>query len=148
MSTPSPGPTPSPGASPTPAPPGSAPSDPRPTPSPSPGPSPHLMPPWGSPPDLEVSHTWLEHRAADCDTATETLFHTLGPAGEAFGALTAAAPGWSFVHSVDDMKKRWEKLNGLVRGRLGEAADNFRLSAGEYARIDHDRARDFRQIKG
>ncbi|MBP8535674.1 hypothetical protein [Streptomyces sp. MK37H] len=117
-------------------------------PSPKPQPSPHPVPPWGDAPDLRVSPQWLEGRAGYCDDACEVLWRILGPAKEAFDALGRAAPGWSFVDSIDEMEGRWKKLNGFVRQRLGTAADNFRLSAGEYDRVEQDRRRDFRQIGG
>lgn len=140
-------PSPTPGLPPSPPTPEGTRSSPQPTPSPTHNPPPHPVPPWGDPPDLQVSPQWLESRAKDCDAACEVLWRLLGPAKEAFDALGRAAPGWSFVDSIDDMEGRWEKLNGLVRQRLGTAADNFRMSAGEFNRIEHDREREFRQVR-
>ncbi|MGR6973087.1 hypothetical protein ACU639_26435 [Streptomyces cynarae] len=111
---------------------------PQPEPSPSPGPPPTpppASPPvWGGDPDVGVSSSFLRARAGVCDSTSEILRKTRGAAEDADGDLAKAAPGWSFVGSIDDMQHRWEGLLKVVTGRLDEAAQNFRDSADAYDR--------------
>jgi len=111
---------------------------PEPTPSPSPGPPPTpppaAPPVWGGDPDVGVSSSFLRGRANDCDTTSELLRKTGGPAEDAFRDLAKGAHGWSFVDSIDDMQSRWELLLTLITGRLDTAAQNFRNSADAYDR--------------
>ncbi|MFE0329615.1 hypothetical protein ACWEWI_38290 [Streptomyces sp. NPDC003753] len=62
------------------------------------------------------------------------LRKTRGAAEDADGDLAKAAPGWSFVDSIDDMQLRWEGLLKVVTDRLAEASQNFRDSADAYDR--------------
>lgn len=111
---------------------------PEPTPSPSPGPAPTppspAPPAWGGDPDVGVNSSFLRARADDCDSTSGLLRKTGGPAEDSFRDLAKAAPGWSFVDSIDDMQGRWELLLTLVTGRLDTAAQNFRDSADAYDR--------------
>ncbi|MFF4805669.1 hypothetical protein ACFY1U_46090 [Streptomyces sp. NPDC001351] len=108
----------------------------QPEPSPSPGPPPTPPPPappvWGGDPDVGVSSSFLRARADDCETTSGLLRRTGGPAEDSFRDLAKAAPGWSFVGSIDDMQHRWEDLLKVVTDRLDTAARNFRDSADAY----------------
>ncbi|MGI5458452.1 hypothetical protein ACQEWB_35810 [Streptomyces sp. CA-249302] len=111
---------------------------PQPEPSPSPGPTPTPPPPappvWGGDPDVGVNSSFLRDRADVCDSTSEIIRKTRGPAEDADGDLVKAAAGWSFAGSIDDMQRRWEDLLKVVTDRLDEAAQNFRDSADAYDR--------------
>lgn len=129
-------PTPEPGLTPPPPSPGDDGSKPEPTPSPSPGPSPKPAPPWGGGPDIGVTPSWLRQRADACDETAVAVDALRGAADDTFEPLRRAAPGWEFAGSVDDLQSRWDGLGGLLRRRLTEGAENFRLSAGAYTKTD------------
>jgi hypothetical protein len=134
-----PSPEPSPGLTPPPSPGdhGSSPEpEPGPTPSPSPGPPPKRVPPWGGGPDLGVTPPWLRERADACDETAVAVNALRGAADDTFEPLRRAAPGWEFAGSIDDMQSRWDGLGGLLRRRLDEGAENFRLSADSYTKTD------------
>ncbi|HEY3481508.1 MAG TPA: type VII secretion target [Streptomyces sp.] len=120
----------------TPPPPGGHDSKPQPepTPSPSPGPPPKRVPPWG--PDIGVTPSWLRQRADACDETAVAVNALRGAADDTFEPLARSAPGWAFADSVDDMQSRWDGLTDLLHQRLGEAAENFRLSADAYTKTD------------
>jgi hypothetical protein len=99
---------------------------------PPPTPPPPPPPVWGGDPDVGVSSSFLRARADVCDSTSQIIRKTRGAAEDANGDLAKAAPGWSFVGSIDDMQSRWEGLLKVVTGRLDEAARNFRDSADAY----------------
>jgi hypothetical protein len=99
------------------------------------------VPPWGGGADLGVTPSWLRQRADACDETSVAVNALCGAADDTFEPLRRAAPGWEFVNSVDDMQGRWDDLNALLRQRLGEAAENFRLSADAYSDTETAAAR-------
>ncbi|MFM9369489.1 hypothetical protein [Streptomyces sp. Da 82-17] len=149
--TPSPSPGPSPDPDPEPERPDSGPHRPEPTPGPTgpydPPPD-GLQPPqpWGTDPDVGVTPSWVRGRADACDTASETIRKTIGIADDACADLAKAAPGWDFVHSIDDMQRRWEELNRIVTDRLNLASENFRSSAAAYETNEARTAQDLSNI--
>lgn len=76
--------------------------------------------PWGTDPDVGVTPSWVCGRAVACETASEIIRKTVGVADDTCTDLAKAAPGWDFVKSIDDMQRRWEALNRIVTGRLGQ----------------------------
>lgn len=80
----------------------------------------------------QVDTGWLRICAADCDGTTSAIRGQLDPADQAVSTLRSAAPGWTFLDSLDELGNRWEKLNKLLRDELDAAAEEFRYSASNY----------------
>jgi hypothetical protein len=80
----------------------------------------------------EVDTNWLRMVAGDCESTSSGVRGQLQPADDAVNTIKQAAPGWSFLGSLDDMNGRWEKLNEVLRKELDHAAEEFKFSAENY----------------
>ena len=77
---------------------------------------------------------WMRQRAADCDAGKNTIKGLLSPADGTVGKLKSAAPGWTFIDSLDDMMKRWEDLNKLLQDELDDSANKIRECADHHGK--------------
>lgn len=97
---------------------------------------------------MKVDTQWLRMVAGDCDGTASAVRGQLGPADNAANTLKQAAPGWSFLGSLDDLNDRFEKLNELLRQELDHAAEEFRYSASDYDGRENFFERQFHKISG
>ncbi|MEU5211747.1 hypothetical protein [Streptomyces sp. NPDC020742] len=81
---------------------------------------------------MKADTRWMRQCADDIDATGGSVRKLLGPADGAVSTLKAAAPGWDFTGSVDEMSSRWETLNKVVRDELSEAAENIRFNASSH----------------
>jgi len=81
---------------------------------------------------MKADTRWMRQCADDIDATAGSVRRLLGPADGAVSALKAAAPGWDFTGSVDEMSSRWETLNKVLCDELSKAAENIRFNASSH----------------
>lgn len=96
----------------------------------------------------KVDTGWLRMCADDCASTSGAIRGQLDPADKAVDSMRNAAPGWAFLGSLDEMSKRWEKLNEVLRKELDRAAEEFRYSASNYDGRENWFERQFHEATG
>jgi hypothetical protein len=81
---------------------------------------------------VKADTKWMRQCAGDVDSTVETVKRQLSTGDDALAGLRAAAPGWTFLESLEQLGERWEDLNRLLRDELGEAAENIRFNASAH----------------
>lgn len=97
---------------------------------------------------IKVDTHWLRMAAGDCDSTSSAIRGELKAADNAVNTLKQAAPGWSFLDSLDELNGRWEKLNELLRQELDHSAEEFRYNADDYDGKENFLERTFHKISG
>lgn len=87
--------------------------------------------------EIVFDETWMRQQARECRSGADAINRLLAPADRTVGEIKAAANGWGFLGSLDEMTRRWEDLNKLLREELGEVADKIDECAGNHGRSEN-----------
>lgn len=86
--------------------------------------------------EVIFDETWMRQRADDCRGTANAIKGLLDPADKMVGRIKTAASGWGFLESLDEMMKRWEDLNKLLREELEGSAKKIDECAGNHGRSE------------